>query len=70
MTRSSTSVGSTATRPAILTGSSSAQSSVEVADAGLAGDQGVPGGGDVAADGAGGAESGDDDSLAQLMLVL
>ena len=34
LTRSSTSVGSTAIRPAILTGISSAQSSVEVADAG------------------------------------
>ena len=45
---------------AILTGSWSTQSSVEVADAGLPGEQGVPGGGDVTADGGGGAESGDD----------
>ena len=35
---------------------------VEVADAGAAGEQGLPGRGDVTADGGGGAEAGDDDA--------
>ena len=60
-TRSSTSDGSTAACAAIRTGEVVGPVGLDLADAGAAGEQALPGAGHVTAERGGGAESGDDD---------